>query len=99
MVVDLTAAGLVQGALWQTETSWMESVRASGDLLGRPVPDGIPDPGRVPRALPVHDHRARRAGSPRRLRRMPILAVSRPATSPTNHLRATAAGGFRTHTY
>jgi len=30
MVVDLTAAGLMQGALWQTETSWMESVRASG---------------------------------------------------------------------
>ena len=29
MVVDLTAAGLVQGHLWQSEASWMESVRSS----------------------------------------------------------------------
>ncbi len=30
MFIDLTIAGLVQGALWSTEASWMESVRASG---------------------------------------------------------------------
>lgn len=29
MVIDLTAAGLVQGQLWQESTPWMESVRAS----------------------------------------------------------------------
>ncbi len=29
MVVDLTAAGLVQGGLWNSGASWMESVRAS----------------------------------------------------------------------
>ena len=29
MVLDLTAAGLVQGQLWQADLPWMESVRAS----------------------------------------------------------------------
>ncbi len=29
MVLDLTAAGLVQGQLWQSEAPWLESVRAS----------------------------------------------------------------------
>lgn len=29
MVLDLTAAGLVQGQLWQSETAWIESVSAS----------------------------------------------------------------------
>jgi cbb3-type cytochrome c oxidase subunit I len=29
MVLDLTAAGLVQGRLWESETPWLESVRAS----------------------------------------------------------------------
>jgi cytochrome c oxidase cbb3-type subunit I/II len=29
MVVDLTAAGVVQGQLWQAEAPWMDSVRAS----------------------------------------------------------------------
>jgi cbb3-type cytochrome c oxidase subunit I len=29
MVLDLTAAGLVQGHLWQSEAAWMDSVRAS----------------------------------------------------------------------
>lgn len=29
MVADLTAAGLVQGELWQSDMPWMESVRAS----------------------------------------------------------------------
>src|SRR4051794_8423554 len=29
MFVDLTAAGLIQGQLWQTDSTWMESVRAS----------------------------------------------------------------------
>jgi cbb3-type cytochrome c oxidase subunit I len=29
MVVDLTAAGLIQGELWQSEMPWLESVRAS----------------------------------------------------------------------
>jgi cbb3-type cytochrome c oxidase subunit I len=29
MVTDLTAAGLVQGQLWQSEAPWLESVRAS----------------------------------------------------------------------
>ena len=29
MVLDLTAAGLVQGHLWQSEAPWMDSVRAS----------------------------------------------------------------------
>ncbi len=29
MVLDLTAAGLVQGQLWQTDLPWMDSVRAS----------------------------------------------------------------------
>jgi cbb3-type cytochrome c oxidase subunit I len=29
MVADLTIAGLLQGALWQSEAAWMESVRAS----------------------------------------------------------------------
>ncbi len=43
MVVDLTAAGLVQGELWQSGAPWMESVRASGvfwlvrGLSGAPV--------------------------------------------------------------
>jgi cbb3-type cytochrome c oxidase subunit I len=30
MAVDLTAAGLLQGALWQTGSAWIESVRVSG---------------------------------------------------------------------
>jgi cbb3-type cytochrome oxidase subunit 1 len=29
MVSDLTIAGLIQGALWQSEAAWMDSVRAS----------------------------------------------------------------------
>jgi cbb3-type cytochrome oxidase cytochrome c subunit/cytochrome c553 len=29
MVVDLTAAGMIQGQLWQSEAAWLESVRAS----------------------------------------------------------------------
>ena len=29
MVVDLTAAGLVQGALWNSEAPWMDSIRTS----------------------------------------------------------------------
>ena len=29
MVIDLTAAGLVQGQMWQTEVPWMDSVRAA----------------------------------------------------------------------
>ena len=29
MVADLTAAGVVQGFVWQTESPWLDSVRGS----------------------------------------------------------------------
>jgi cytochrome c oxidase cbb3-type subunit I/II len=42
MVLDLTAAGLVQGQLWESDAAWMESVRGSGVFWLVRTLSGIP---------------------------------------------------------
>ena len=42
MVVDLTAAGLVQGELWDSSAPWMDSVRASQGYWWVRVASAVP---------------------------------------------------------
>ena len=64
MVVDLTVAGMVQGQLWQSEASWVESVERLAAVLDHAFSGGAAGAGRVRRPLPGHADRPCRQGGP-----------------------------------